>query len=50
RMCNYYPAKAIGVDDRLGSIEAGKIANLTVFTNRFEVIGCAVNGEWNAFS
>ena len=50
RMCNYYPAKAIGVDDRLGSIEVGKIANLTVFTNRFEVIGCAVNGEWNAFS
>lgn len=50
RMCNYYPAKAIGVDDRLGSIDVGKIANLTAFTNRFEVIGCAVNGEWNAFS
>ncbi|WP_150538262.1 N-acetylglucosamine-6-phosphate deacetylase [Actinobacillus vicugnae] len=49
RMCSYYPAIAIGVDDRLGSIEVGKIANLTVFTNRFEVVGCAVNGEWTAF-
>ncbi len=46
RMCNYYPAKAIGVDTRLGSIEAGKIANLTVFTHDFKVIGTAVNGEW----
>lgn len=46
RMCNYYPAKAIGVDDKLGSIEVGKIANLTVFTHDFKVIGTAVNGEW----
>lgn len=46
RMCNYYPAKAIGVDDRLGSIEVGKVANLTVFTHDFKVIGTAVNGEW----
>lgn len=35
RMCNLYPARAIGVDDRLGSIEVGKIANLTVFDNQF---------------
>ena len=35
RMCNLYPARAIGVDDHLGSIEAGKIANLTVFTKDF---------------
>ncbi|HDR1022953.1 TPA: N-acetylglucosamine-6-phosphate deacetylase [Pasteurella multocida] len=48
RMCNYYPAKAIGVDDHLGSIEAGKIANLTVFTHDFKVVGTAVNGEWKA--
>ena len=46
RMCNLYPARAIGVDDRLGSIEVGKIANLTVFNNQFKVIGTAVNGEW----
>jgi len=48
RMCNLYPARAIGVDDYLGSIEAGKIANLTVFTHDFKVIGTAVNGEWKA--
>ena len=31
-MSNLYPARAIGVDDRLGSVEAGKVANLAVFT------------------
>ncbi|MGQ0286919.1 N-acetylglucosamine-6-phosphate deacetylase [Pasteurellaceae bacterium 22721_9_1] len=49
RMCNYYPAKAIKVDDHLGSIEVGKIANLTAFTNQFKVIGTAVNGDWHTF-
>lgn len=48
RMCNLYPARAIGVDDKLGSIEVGKIANLTVFTNDFKVTGTAVNGEWKS--
>lgn len=46
RMCNLYPARAIRVDDHLGSIEVGKIANLTAFTHDFKVIGTAVNGEW----
>lgn len=45
RMCNYYPAKAIGVADRLGSIEVGKIANLTVFRNDFHVVATIVNGK-----
>ncbi|TCP94712.1 N-acetylglucosamine 6-phosphate deacetylase [Cricetibacter osteomyelitidis] len=49
RMCNYYPAKAIKVDDRLGSVEVGKIANLTVFKNDFSVLGSAVNGDWQFF-
>lgn len=48
RMCNLYPARAIGVDNKLGSIEVGKIANLTVFTNDFKVTGTAVNGEWKS--
>lgn len=48
RMCNLYPARAIGVDDKLGSIEVGKIANLTVFTNDFKVTGTAVNGDWKS--
>lgn len=46
RMCNYYPAKAIGVTDRLGDISEGKIANLTLFTNDFNVLATAVNGQW----
>lgn len=46
RMCNYYPAKAIGVDEHLGDIAEGKIANLTVFNNDFDVLGSAVNGQW----
>lgn len=48
RMCNLYPARAIGVSDKLGSIEVGRIANLTAFNHQFEVIGTAVNGEWKA--
>ncbi|QLB12573.1 N-acetylglucosamine 6-phosphate deacetylase [Bisgaardia hudsonensis] len=46
RMCTIYPARAIKVDDHLGSIEVGKIANLTAFTHDFKVVGTAVNGEW----
>ncbi|WP_439256918.1 MULTISPECIES: N-acetylglucosamine-6-phosphate deacetylase [unclassified Lonepinella] len=46
RMCNLYPARAIGVADKLGSIEVGKIANLTVFTHDFNVVNTAVNGVW----
>ncbi|EIJ71803.1 N-acetylglucosamine-6-phosphate deacetylase [Pasteurella bettyae] len=44
RMCNLYPARAINVADKLGSIEANKIANLTVFTNQFKVTDTFVNG------
>lgn len=49
RMANYYPAKAIGVADKLGSIEPGKIANLTAFDHKFTICGTAVNGKWQAF-
>ncbi|AWW34094.1 N-acetylglucosamine-6-phosphate deacetylase [Mannheimia varigena] len=49
RMSTLYPAKAIGVDDTLGSLEVGKIANLAIFDNQFNVKGTAVNGllHWN---
>lgn len=46
RMANLYPARAIGIADKLGSIEAGKTANLTAFTHQFQVIGTSVNGIW----
>ncbi|MFP1751354.1 N-acetylglucosamine-6-phosphate deacetylase [Lonsdalea quercina] len=45
RMATLYPARAIGVDHRLGSIECGKVANLTAFTRDFHVINTFVNGE-----
>ena len=46
RMSNLYPARAIGVDDRLGSVEKGKIANLAVFTSDYKVTATVLNGEW----
>ena len=45
RMASLYPARAIGVDQRLGSIEVGKVANLTAFTRDFRVTTTIVNGE-----
>lgn len=50
RMANLYPAEAVGVADFLGSVEAGKIANLTVFSHDFRVLASAVNGKWTEFS
>ena len=45
RMASLYPARAIGVEHRLGSIEAGKVANLTAFTRDFRVTTTIINGE-----
>lgn len=45
RMATLYPARAIGVAQRLGSIEPGKVANLTAFTRDFQVTTTIVNGE-----
>lgn len=49
RMSTLYPARAIGVEDTLGSLSVGKIANLAIFDNQFSVKGTAVNGKlhWN---
>jgi N-acetylglucosamine-6-phosphate deacetylase len=44
RMASLYPAKALKQDDRLGSIHAGKVANLTVFDNNYAIIKTIVNG------
>jgi len=46
RMATIYPAKAIAVDDKLGSIEAGKIANLAIFDNQYKVRATVVNGVY----
>ena len=45
RMATLYPARAIGVDHRLGTIEAGKVANLTAFTRDFNITKTLVNGN-----
>ncbi len=49
RMASTYPAKAIGVDDRLGKIKAGYSANLAIFDNRLEVKGVVCDGEYENF-
>lgn len=49
RMASLYPAKAIGVDAKLGSICKGKIANLTAFDDNFTVTTTIINGQVKSF-
>jgi N-acetylglucosamine-6-phosphate deacetylase len=44
RMATLYPARAIGVDNHLGSILAGKTANLCAFDDKFNITYSIVNG------
>ncbi len=46
RMATLYPAKAIGVEDKLGLIKKGMVANLTVFDRDFNVQATVVNGQY----
>ncbi|WP_044178535.1 N-acetylglucosamine-6-phosphate deacetylase [Phytobacter massiliensis] len=45
RMATLYPARAVGVAHRLGSIAPGKVANLTAFTHDYKIIKTIVNGN-----
>ncbi|MFJ5429998.1 N-acetylglucosamine-6-phosphate deacetylase [Pectobacterium actinidiae] len=45
RMATLYPARAIGIDKQLGSIESGKVANLTVFNRDYHILKTFVNGN-----
>lgn len=45
RMATLYPARAIGVADKLGSLAAGNVANLTAFTRDYKIIKTIVNGN-----
>ncbi|MDZ7321809.1 N-acetylglucosamine-6-phosphate deacetylase [Kosakonia sacchari] len=45
RMATLYPARAIGVDEKLGSLATGKVANLTAFTRDYKIIKTIVNGN-----
>ncbi|URJ25378.1 N-acetylglucosamine-6-phosphate deacetylase [Candidatus Blochmannia ocreatus (nom. nud.)] len=44
RMATLYPAKSIGIDGYLGSIEINKIANLTIFDENYRIKKIVVNG------
>lgn len=46
RMASLYPARAIGVDDRLGLIKQGMVANLAIFDRDFNVQATVVNGQY----
>ncbi|NIF22984.1 N-acetylglucosamine-6-phosphate deacetylase [Candidatus Pantoea multigeneris] len=45
RMATLYPARAMGVEQRLGSVSEGKVANLTLFTRDYKIIKTLVNGD-----
>ncbi|WP_338562159.1 N-acetylglucosamine-6-phosphate deacetylase [Erwinia sp. E_sp_B04_7] len=45
RMATLYPARAMGMEKTLGSVQAGKVANLTVFTHDYKIIQTIVNGD-----
>lgn len=46
RMATLYPATAIGVEDRLGRVRKGMVANLTIFDRDFKVKATVVNGQY----
>ncbi|RPH30496.1 N-acetylglucosamine-6-phosphate deacetylase [Buttiauxella warmboldiae] len=45
RMATLYPARAMGVEKQLGTIAAGKVANLTTFTRDYKITKTFVNGN-----
>ncbi|MBT2382273.1 N-acetylglucosamine-6-phosphate deacetylase [Streptomyces sp. ISL-11] len=40
------PARLLGVDDRVGSLEVGKDADLVVLNSSYELVGVMRKGEW----
>lgn len=48
RMATLYPAKAMSVGHKLGSIHTGKVANLAIFNNDYKVTGTVVNGIYKS--
>jgi len=45
RMATLYPARAMGVEKQLGTIQQDKVANLTVFSREFKILKTIVNGN-----
>lgn len=46
RMASSYPAKAIAVDDRLGYLAPGYVANLTLVDQTLHIVGTIDRGKW----
>ncbi|KDM93220.1 N-acetylglucosamine-6-phosphate deacetylase [Photobacterium galatheae] len=46
RMATLYPARAIGVDKKLGAVKKGMVANLAIFDRDFRVRATVVNGKY----
>lgn len=46
RMASLYPAQAIGVDDQLGKIAPGYVANLSLFDDVFQITGIVDRGKY----
>lgn len=46
RMASLTPARVIGVDDRKGTLEAGKDADIAVFNDDFTAWGTLISGRW----
>ena len=46
RMATLYPAKAMGLEEQLGRVKKGMVANLAVFDRDFNVQATVVNGQY----
>jgi N-acetylglucosamine-6-phosphate deacetylase len=46
RMASLNPARVIGMDDRKGSLEAGKDADIAIFNEGFTAWKTMIGGEW----
>ena len=46
RMATLYPAQAMGLDNKLGRIKKGMVANLAIFDRDFNVKATVVNGQY----
>ena len=46
RMASLTPARVIGVDDRKGSLAAGKDADIAIFNDDFSAWNTLIGGRW----